>query len=76
MGFPGAQTSLESPPVLTGPEPSDIIFLYLAVSQNAVSGVLVKRLTKLNNTSTIKARYYLMRKLDIRWPNSLPLPWS
>ncbi|XP_022891604.1 uncharacterized protein LOC111406402 [Olea europaea var. sylvestris] len=34
--------TLESPPILTKPEPGDTLYLYLAMSQNAVSGVLVK----------------------------------
>ncbi|XP_022851115.1 uncharacterized protein LOC111372919, partial [Olea europaea var. sylvestris] len=35
--------TLASPPVLTRPEPGDTLFLYLVVSQNAISGVFVKQ---------------------------------
>ncbi|XP_022894051.1 uncharacterized protein LOC111408536 [Olea europaea var. sylvestris] len=37
---------LESPPILTKPEPGETLYLYLAVSQNAVSGVLVKEVNR------------------------------
>lgn len=34
------------PTVLTRPEPRDTLFLYLAVSQNAVSAILAKEINK------------------------------
>ncbi|XP_022875582.1 uncharacterized protein LOC111394024 [Olea europaea var. sylvestris] len=40
--FQELKQTLASPPILTKPEPGDTLLLYLAVSQNAVSGVLVK----------------------------------
>ncbi|XP_022895281.1 uncharacterized protein LOC111409466 [Olea europaea var. sylvestris] len=40
--FQELKQTLASPSILTRPEPGDTLFLYLAVSQNAVSGVLVK----------------------------------
>ncbi|XP_022897720.1 uncharacterized protein LOC111411417 [Olea europaea var. sylvestris] len=38
--------TLASPPILTRPEPGDTLFLYLAISQNAVSGLLVKEFNR------------------------------
>ncbi|XP_022865086.1 uncharacterized protein LOC111384970, partial [Olea europaea var. sylvestris] len=44
--FQELKQTLASPPILTRPEPGDTLFLYLAVSQNAVSGVLVKEVNR------------------------------
>ncbi|XP_022842043.1 uncharacterized protein LOC111365738 [Olea europaea var. sylvestris] len=44
--FQELKQTLESPPILTKPEPEDTLYLYLAVSQNAVSGVLVKEVNR------------------------------
>lgn len=43
--FQELKQTLASPPI-TRPEPCDTLFLYLAVSQNAVNGVLVKEVNK------------------------------
>ncbi|XP_022899206.1 uncharacterized protein LOC111412498 [Olea europaea var. sylvestris] len=45
MGKELKQT-LESPHILTKPEPGDTLYMYLAVSQNAVSGVFVKEVNR------------------------------
>ncbi|XP_022851304.1 uncharacterized protein LOC111373062 [Olea europaea var. sylvestris] len=42
LAFQQLKQTLAVPPVLAKPEPGDTLFLYLAVSQNAVSGVLVE----------------------------------
>ncbi|XP_022888952.1 uncharacterized protein LOC111404368 [Olea europaea var. sylvestris] len=42
LAFQEPKQTLSTPLVLTKPEPDDTLLLYLAVSQNAVSGVLVK----------------------------------
>ncbi|XP_022843129.1 uncharacterized protein LOC111366648 [Olea europaea var. sylvestris] len=44
--FQELKQTLESSPILTKPEPGDTLHLYLAVSQNAVSGVLVKEVNR------------------------------
>ncbi|XP_022850056.1 uncharacterized protein LOC111372112 [Olea europaea var. sylvestris] len=42
LAFQELKQTLSTPPVLTKPEPGDTLLLYLAVSQNTVSGILVK----------------------------------
>ncbi|XP_022841838.1 uncharacterized protein LOC111365514 [Olea europaea var. sylvestris] len=42
LAFQQLKQTLAIPPVLAKPGPGDTLFLYLAVSRNAVSGVLVK----------------------------------
>ncbi|XP_022854857.1 uncharacterized protein LOC111376148 [Olea europaea var. sylvestris] len=42
LAFQELKQTLSTPPVLTKLEPGETLLLYLAVSQNAVSGVLVK----------------------------------
>ncbi|XP_022897821.1 uncharacterized protein LOC111411533 [Olea europaea var. sylvestris] len=44
--FHELKETLASHPILTKPEHGDTLYLYLAVSQNAVSGVLVKEVNK------------------------------
>ncbi|XP_022883783.1 uncharacterized protein LOC111400613 [Olea europaea var. sylvestris] len=44
--FQELKQTLKSPPILTKPELGDTLYLYLAVSQNAVSGVLVKEVNR------------------------------
>ncbi|XP_022889183.1 uncharacterized protein LOC111404631 [Olea europaea var. sylvestris] len=44
--FQELKQTFESLPFLTKPEPGDTRYLYLAVSQNAVSGVLVKEVNR------------------------------
>ncbi|XP_022889265.1 uncharacterized protein LOC111404731 [Olea europaea var. sylvestris] len=44
--FSGAKQTLDSPPTLTKPESGDTLFLYLTVSQNAVSNFLVKEVNR------------------------------
>ncbi|XP_022872734.1 uncharacterized protein LOC111391716 [Olea europaea var. sylvestris] len=44
--FHELKETLASPPILTKPEHGDTLYLYLVVSQNAVSGVLVKEVNK------------------------------
>lgn len=44
--FQELKQTLASPPVLTRADPGYTLFLYLAVSQNAVSGVLLKEVNK------------------------------
>jgi ribonuclease HI len=46
VAFQELKQTLSTPPVLTKPEPGDTLLLYLAVSENAVSGVLVKEAGK------------------------------
>ncbi|XP_022848734.1 uncharacterized protein LOC111371046 [Olea europaea var. sylvestris] len=42
LAFQELKQTLSTPPVLTKPEPGETLLLYLVVSQNAVSGVMVK----------------------------------
>ncbi|XP_022893708.1 uncharacterized protein LOC111408138 [Olea europaea var. sylvestris] len=42
LAFQELKQTLATPPVLTKPEPGDTLLLYLVISQNAISGVLVK----------------------------------
>ncbi|XP_022843425.1 uncharacterized protein LOC111366981 [Olea europaea var. sylvestris] len=42
LAFQQLKQTLAVPPVLAKPEPGDTLFLYLVISRNAVSGVLVK----------------------------------
>ncbi|XP_022854622.1 uncharacterized protein LOC111375929 [Olea europaea var. sylvestris] len=44
--FQELKQTLESPPILTKPKPEDTLHLYLAVSQSAVSGILVKEVNR------------------------------
>ncbi|XP_022853600.1 uncharacterized protein LOC111375040 [Olea europaea var. sylvestris] len=44
--FSKLKQTLASPPILTKPEPGDTLLLYLAVSQNTISGILVKGINR------------------------------
>ncbi|XP_022870705.1 uncharacterized protein LOC111389949 [Olea europaea var. sylvestris] len=56
--FQELKQTLESPLILTKPKPGDTLYLYLAVSQNAVSGVLVKEVNR-------ETRYTLAEQLAL-----------
>ncbi|GAB2287049.1 hypothetical protein Dimus_039803 [Dionaea muscipula] len=54
--FDDLKTHLASPPLLTKPVPEETLFIYLAVSDFAVSSVLVREDDKIRNPSTTPSK--------------------
>ncbi|KAL2241784.1 UNVERIFIED_CONTAM: Retrovirus-related Pol polyprotein from transposon opus [Sesamum indicum] len=59
QAFQELKKYLESPPLLANPREGDILYLYLAISDNAVSSVLVKEKGKIQNPV-----YYVSKMLQ------------
>ncbi|KAL2254676.1 UNVERIFIED_CONTAM: Retrovirus-related Pol polyprotein from transposon [Sesamum indicum] len=59
QAFQELKTYLRSPPLLANPKEGDVLYLYLAVSDNAVSSVLIKEEGKMQNPV-----YYVSKMLQ------------